>query len=193
MVFFSIFLKIYLHVALSNLLITQSKLASLILFILSFSIMGVTAYIYENSTQFITQNIMDVASITLKNTDLGPLKEGETKNYTKNDIPSLGDAIIVTVDESVSLVNLNLDSDLDLLDEFYSTYDIVVKFSEVVGNTYSVGDVACTLSVGAEDYSSIELAEAGTWKFDFEVTTTAKSVDMEIPGVITLIIEAESE
>ncbi len=98
---------------------------------------------------------------------------------------------MIQVDDSVSRVDLNLDSDLDELSDFYSTYDIVVKFSEVVGTTYSAGDVACTLSIGLEDFSSIELDESGVWSFDFEITTTAKSVDKNTPSTVTINVSTE--
>jgi hypothetical protein len=123
---------------------------------------------------------------------LGPLKEGETRTYDKTQIETLGDAMMIQVDDSVSRVDLNLDSDLDELSDFYSTYDIVVKFSEVVGTTYSVGNVACTLSIGFEDFSSIELDESGVWCFDFEITACANSVYENIPSTVTLNVIAES-
>ncbi len=158
---------------------------------MSISAIGASAYVYEQYTQSITQNIVDVASFTLRNCDLGPLKEGETRTYDKTQIETLEDAIMIQVDDSVSHVDLNLDSDLDQLSDFYSTYDIVVKFSEVVGTTYSAGDVACTLCIGSEDYSSIELDKPGIWSFDFEIAACAKSVDKNTLSIITINVTAE--
>jgi hypothetical protein len=86
---------------------------------------------------------------------------------------------------------MNLDSDLDSLSELYSRYDIVVRFSQVAGSTYSVGEVACTLGIGSEDYSSIELDASGLWKFDIEVTSTAKSVDYDMLTTVTITVTAE--
>jgi hypothetical protein len=74
----------------------------------------------------------------------------------------------------------------------YSNYTIAVKFSQVVGGTYSVGDLACTLNTGSPDYSSIDLDAAGTWAFDFEITTTAPSVSGDTPSTVTITVSAES-
>jgi hypothetical protein len=161
------------------------------LFFLSLSIVGASAYVYEQASQMVTQKIVNVVNINLENADLGSINEGETKNYTKEDVPSLGDAITVTVDDSVSLVDVNLDSNLDEVSDRYSVYDVRVRFSQVVGSTYSVGDTACTLSIGSDDYSSIELDGAGTWKFDLEVTMTARSMDVGTISAVTIIVNAE--
>jgi hypothetical protein len=138
----------------------------------------------------LTQKIIEIATITLKNSDLGNINEGETRNTTKEEVPKLGDAIMVTVSDSVSQVNLNLDSNLDDLSGFYSTYDIVVRFSQVAGSTYSVGETACILSIGSEDYSSIKLDNSGEWRFDLEVTSTAKSIDYNTPTTAIIIVTA---
>jgi len=111
--------------------------------------------------------------------------------YDKTQIETLEDAIKIQVDESVSHVNLDIDSNLDQIEEFYSTYDLVVKFADVVGDTYSTGDNACTLSIRSKDYSSIELDAPGIWSFDLEITITAKSVDEDTPSSITLNVIAE--
>ncbi len=169
------------------------NLTGVLLIFFCISVVGVTAYVYEQTSQTLNQNIMEIASITLKNSDLGTIKEGETRTYTKAEIPDLGDAIVVTVDDSVSLINLNIDSDLDLFSDHYSRYDVLVRFSQTVGSTHSEGDVACILSIGSEDHSSIELDAAGTWSFDLEVTTTAKSIDSNTPASVTINVVAESE
>jgi hypothetical protein len=164
-------------------------MSGLILVMLSISIIGVSAYIYQEATQTITQTIIEVATITLKNSDLGNLKEGETKSYTKATVPNLGNAITITTQEAN--VYLHLNSDLDALTT-HSSYSVEVKFSQVVGSTYSVGDTACTLSIGSPDYSSIDLDAAGTWAFDFEITTSVGSVDADVPTTSTIIVTAES-
>lgn len=168
-----------------------SRLSGLLLLMLSISILGTSAYVYQQASQTIDQTIKEVATITLLNSDLGDLKEGETKTYTKTEVPNLGDAITITTTTAVSNVYLHLDSDLDSLTD-YSTYNIVVKFSEVQGSTYSVGDTACTLTLVSPDYSSIDLDAAGTWKFDFEITTTANSVNADVPTTVTIIVSAEN-
>ena len=156
---------------------------------LSFSIIGVSAFVYEQATQTITQTIIEVATITLKNSDLGNLKEGESKSYTSATVASLGDAISITTQEAN--VYLHLNSDLDALTT-HSSYSVVVKFSQVVGLTYSVGDTACTLTIGSPDYSSIDLDAAGTWAFDFEIDTSVGSVNADDATSSTIIVTAES-
>ncbi len=166
-----------------------SRLAGIILIFLSFSIVGVSAYVYQQASQTTTQTIVEIATITLKNSDLGDINEGETKSYTKATVANLGDAITITT--SAANVYLHLNSDLDAL-SIYSAYSVVVKFSQVVGGTYSVGDTACTLNMASPDYSSIDLDAAGTWAFDFEIATTAGSVDSDSLSTAIVIVTAES-
>ena len=156
---------------------------------LSITIVGVSAYVYEQASQTITQTIIDIATITLKNSALGNLNEGETQTYTNVTIPNLGDAISLTT--TTANVYLHLNSDLDLVSS-YSNYTIEVKFSQVVGATYSAGDTACVLNIGSPNYSSIDLDAAGTWAFDFEITTTAPSVSSDTPSTVTITVSAES-
>ena len=172
-------------------------MSGLLLLMLSISIVGVSAYIYQQSSKTIDQTIVEITSITLKNSDLGNINEGQTKRYTSAVptligwivVPELGDAITITT--TASNVYLHLDSDLDSLTD-YSTYEITVKFSQVVGSTYSVGDTACILDLASPDYSSIDLDAAGTWKFRFTVITTADSVDANSDTTATIIVKAES-
>jgi hypothetical protein len=166
-----------------------SRLAGIILILLSFSIVGVSAYVYQQASQTTTQTIVEIATITLKNSDLGNINEGETKSYTKATVANLGDAVMITT--TAANVYLHLNSDLDAL-SFYSAYSVVVKFSQVVGGTYSVGDTACTLNMASPDYSSIDLDAAGTWAFDFEISTTAGSVDSDSISTAIVIVTAES-
>ena len=165
------------------------RLSGLLLIMLSITIVGVSAYVYEQASQTITQTIIDIATITLKNSALGNLNEGDSQTYTSATVPNLGDAISLTT--TTANVYLHLNSDLDAVSS-YSTYDIVVKFSQVVGATYSVGDTATTLTIGSPDYSSIDLDAAGAWAFDFEITTTAPSVSSDTPSTVTIIVSAES-
>lgn len=152
--------------------------------------MGVSAYVYQQYTQSISQKIIDVVSFTLNNCDLGPLKEGETRIYDDTQIESLKDAIKIQVDDFVSHVDLDIYSNLDQIDELYTTYDIIIKFSDVVGETYTTGDNACTISIRNKDYSSIELDAPGNWSFDFEILTSAKSIDEDTPSSVILNVSA---
>ena len=168
----------------------KGKLAGLLIVILSLSLIGVSAYIYDQASQSVNQTVKEVATVNLKNSALGNLKEGETKFYTKGNVTDLGDAISVETTEVN--VYLHLNSNLDTLTA-YATYNIVVKFSTVPsGSSHSVGDTACTLSLSSPDYNSVVLDIAGTWKFDFEITTTANSVNSDTATAVTIIVSAES-
>ena len=115
------------------------RFSGLLLIMLSITIVGVSAYVFEQASQTVTQTIVDIATITLKNSALGNLNEGETQTYTQAAVANLGDTISLTT--TTANVYLHLNSDLDSVSG-YSTYNIVVKFSQVVGATYSVGDTA---------------------------------------------------
>ena len=173
----------------------KKSLIGALFLLLSISIPVVSAFVYESAQQTVTQTVVEVATITLQNSALGNIDEGETKTYTKTggggdvELASLGDAISLTTTKAS--VYLHLDSDLNDLTD-YSTYNIVVKFSAVEGTTYSVGETACTLSLTSADHSSIDLDVARTWAFDFELTTTASSVDANSPTTVTIIVTAES-
>ena len=173
----------------------KTKALGLLLVLLSFSIVSVSAFVYESAQQTATQTIQEVATLSLQNSALGNLEEGETKTYTKTggggdvELAALGDTISLTT--SKANVYLHLDSDLDSLTD-HSAYTIAVKFSQVQGSTYSVGDTACTLTLASPDYSSVDLDASGAWKFDFEITTTAGSVDSDTPTTVTITVTAES-
>ena len=170
--------------------ITGNRYVLLIL-LTSISVIGISGHVYEFATQRVSQNIINVVSLDLSAQSLGSLREGETRTLTKDDVPSLGDAIRVSVDDSVSAVILNLDSNLDDVSDYYSLYDVVVRFSQVVGGSYSVGEVACTLSIRREDYSSVELDHSGVWMFDLEISTNAKSVNEDTPTAVTITVSVE--
>jgi hypothetical protein len=137
-----------------------------------------------------TQTIIEIATLTVQNSNLGPINEGETKYYTKAAVASLGEAIkLIITDQPVYLV---LDSNMDSLAGSFSTYTLVVKFNQVQGSTYSVGDTAATLTLGAPDPPAIKLDAIGEWKFDVEVTTTANSVDADTPTIVTIDVYAQS-
>jgi hypothetical protein len=167
----------------------KQVLLGIVLLFLSCSIVSVSAYIYEQNSQNVTQTIKEIATLTLSNSALGNLEEGQTLLYTPTNQSDLDDIISITTTKAN--VYLHLDSNLDTLTD-YSTYTIVVKFSQVQGATYSVGATACTLSLGSPDYSSIDLDAAGTWIFDFEVTTTASTVSADAPSTVTITVSAES-
>ena len=134
----------------------------------------------------------NVAILTLQDSALGNIEEGQTICYTPANKTDLNDAMRVSTVNSI--VYLTLDSNLDSLSGNYDTYDIVVKFDTVPkGSSHNAGDTACTLSLASPDYSSIELDAAGSWTFDFEITTTAKSVSVDqVTTAVTITVSAKS-
>ncbi|MCP8316426.1 MAG: hypothetical protein H3Z51_06145, partial [archaeon] len=132
----------------------KGRLVGVIFILLSLSIVTASAFVYQQANQTVDQNIVEVATITLKSSDLGNIDEGDTKTYTKTEVPNLGNAISITTTKAT--VYLHLNSDLDALNTYYNTYNIVVKFATVPGgSSHSVGQIACTLSLLSPDYSSI--------------------------------------
>jgi len=167
------------------------SLVGVLFLMLSFSIVAVSAFVYEQASQTVTQTIVNVATITLQNSALGSIDEGDTQTYTNATVASLGDAISITTTKAT--VYLHLDSDVDILSSDYSTYNVVVKFDTVPGgSTHSSGDTACTLTLASPDYSSIDLDVAGSWTFNFEITTTASSVSSDQPTTVIINVSAES-
>lgn len=173
-----------------------SPMIGILLILLSISIVGVSAYVYQQATQTITQTIVEVATITLQNSALGNINEGQTITYTEVggggdvEIAELGDAI--TIATTTANVYLHLDSDLDSLTD-YSSYFVVVVFDTVPGgSSHTSGTTACNLTMASPDFSSIDLDVVGTWTFDFDVTTKAGSVNADIGTTVTIIVRAES-
>ncbi len=169
----------------------SSRLSGILLLIFSLFVIGVSAYVYEQATMSVSQTIIEIASITVTNSDLGSINEGETKTLTKTEVANLGDAISMTT--TTANVYLHLDSDIDSQSGSYTTYNIVVKYATVPGgSSASSGSTACTLSIASPDYSSITLDVAGDWTFDLEVTNTADSVSTDTPTSVSIIVSAES-
>jgi len=167
----------------------KTKVLGVLFILLSLSIVFVSAFIYESAQQTATQTIKEIANITLKNSALGDIEEGETKSYTKGTVPDLGAAINITTTKTG--VYLHLDSDIDSLNSYYTTYNVTVKFATVPGGSHSVGDPACILTLTSSD-AAINLDATGLWIFDFEITTTAKSVSANQPTTVTIVVTAES-
>jgi hypothetical protein len=166
-----------------------SKLSGIAFLIFSLMVAGVSAYVYQQATMTVTQNIVEIATFTLKNSALGDINEGETIIYTSAEIANLGAAITITT--TTQPVYLHLDSDLDSLSGSYSSYDINVIYDTVPGGGSGSG-TACVLSPASPDYSSITLDAVGTWIFDLSVETTADSVDADTPTTVSIIVGAES-
>jgi Flp pilus assembly protein TadG len=172
----------------------RKKLFGVFLILLSMVIVSVSAFVYETAQHTVTQTVKDVATLTLQNSALGDIEEGSTNFYTKSNASSLGN--IVTLTTTKDDVYLHFNSDLDSnssLGTYYTTYTITVKFAAVgSGSSHSVGDVACTMSLGSSDPSAVTLDKLGTWTFDFEITTTAKQVSSDAGTTVTIVVTAES-
>ncbi|MGB9623072.1 MAG: hypothetical protein ACPL07_04425 [Candidatus Bathyarchaeia archaeon] len=167
------------------------RFTGILLIILSATIVGVTAYVFEQATQTVNQTIVEIATITLKNLDLGNINEGQTLSYTNATVPGLGDAVSITT--TVSDVKLHFDSNIDSLSSYYSTYDLAVKLvAKPESSSLTVGDTVCVLSLSSPDYSSLNLDAAGAYRFNFEITTTASSVSSDTPTTVTIVVSAES-
>jgi hypothetical protein len=169
----------------------KKKFAGLAFVLLSIAIMSVTGFVYVQQQQTVKQTIINVATITLKNSALGNLEEGETKSYTKDNVTELGAAISVTT--SKANVYLHLNSDINNLGTYYQTYTLTVKYITVPGGSgHSVGQTAATMTTAAPGPTAITLDAAGSWAFDFELTTTANSVSADTGTTATITVTAES-
>jgi hypothetical protein len=158
---------------------------------LAFLVVSTSAFIYEQAQQSVGQTVVNVATLTLKNSALGNLEEGETKSFTKADVPALGAAISITTSKALAYLHLN--SDIDSLGTYYSAYTVTVKYLTVPGgSSHSAGQTAATMTIASPDPTSITLDAAGSWVFDFELTTTAKSVSSDQATAATVVVTAES-
>jgi hypothetical protein len=161
------------------------------LILLSLAIVGVSAFVYETGTSAVTQTVKNIATLTVQNSALGNIEEGQTLTYTKATVSSLGNILTLATTKDGAV--LHFDTDLNLLGTYYSNYAITVKYAAVgAGSSHSVGDVACTMTIASPDPSGITLDKSGTWQFDFEITTTAKSVSSDQATSVTIVVSAES-
>ena len=166
------------------------KIAALLLCFMS--IAAVSAYVYETGQVQVTQTITNIATLTVSNSALGNIEEGQTITYTKAATTSLGNIVNLTTTKDGVYLNFTL-SDTSVLTTYYSTYQIVVKFAAIgTGSTHAIGDVACTITLASPNPTSVTLDKAGTWSFDFEVTTTAKSVSADQPTIATVTVTAQN-
>jgi Flp pilus assembly protein TadG len=173
----------------------RKKLFGVFLILLSMVIVSVSAFVYETAQHTVTQTIKDIATLTLQNSALGDIEEGATNFYTKSNASSLGNIVTVATTKDTD-VYLHFNSDLDSnssLSTYYATYTITVKYWTVPGgSSHSQGQTACTMSLGSADPGAVTLDKAGTWTFDFEISTTAKSVSSDAGTTVTIVVTAES-
>lgn len=169
----------------------KKKIVSLAFILMSITIVAVSAYVYETATSTVSQTIQNIATLTLQNSALGNIEEGQTISYTKATVATLGNIINLTTTKNN--VYIHFDSDVDALSTYYSTYSITVKYAAVgTGSTHIVGQTACTMTWAAPDPAGVTLDVSGAWRFDFEITTTAKSVSSDQPTTVTIVVSGES-
>jgi hypothetical protein len=169
----------------------RRSILGLAMIFMSFAIIGVSAYVYETGQLTVGQNVQNIATITLKNSALGNIEEGQTLLYTKSNVSSLGAAITLTTTKAH--VYMHLSSDLASQSASYSTYNVVAKYITVPGgSTHSVGQTAATLTLTQSSSGAIDLDVSGNWILDFEITTFAKSVNADTPTTVTITVTAES-
>ena len=163
------------------------RISGAMLILLSLVIVIVSAFVYEQQSQTTTQTITEVASITLGNAALGNIEEGETILYTAANTSAIDD--ILTVTTGKANVYLHIDTDLDAQSN-YATYQIEVIVDTSPG---SLSGTVATLTTGSPDTSSgIDLDTAGTYIFDFRVTTTAQQISSDTPTTVNITVSAES-
>jgi Flp pilus assembly protein TadG len=171
----------------------KRRVLGTLLIMMSLLIVSVSAFIYEQASNTVTQTIVEVASITLTQGTLGNIEEGQTILYTPINTSSLNDILSITT--SKANVYLHFDTDLEGQSGNYNTYQIVVKVGDTVpgGSSNSTGDTTATLTIASPDTTSgVVLDASGDWTFDFEITTTAGSVSSDQATTVNITVSAES-
>jgi hypothetical protein len=169
----------------------KKKLIPIVFLLMAMMIVSVSAFVYEQSSQTMGQTIVNVATLTLQNSALGNIDEGETKTYNKTTVSSLGAAASITTTKAP--VYLHFNSNIDTLSTNYSNYTLVAKYITVPGgSTHAVGQTAATMTLASPNATAVTLDVLGAWVFDFELTTTAKSVSSNQTSTATITVTAES-
>ena len=169
----------------------KKRVISFAFILMSIVIAVASAYVYETAQHTITQTVQNIATLTLQTSALGNIEEGQTISYTKATVSSLGN--IVNLTTTKDNVYLHFDTDVNTLSTYYTTYSITVKYAAVgSGSTHTVGDTAATMTLASPDPTAVTLDVDGAWRFDFELTTTAKSVSADQSTTVTVVVTAES-
>jgi len=164
------------------------KIAGLLLILLSVTIVLVSAFVYSQDSQTTTQTITDVATLSITNAVLGNIEEGETILYTPTNTSALDQ--ILTVTTGKANVYLHIDTDLDILTN-YVNFTIEVLVDTQPGS--SLSDPVAVLTMASPDTSAgIDLDTAGSYKFDFRITTTADLVSSNSDEEVNIAVSAES-
>lgn len=164
-----------------------------LLILISMVIFSVSAFVYYQASNTVTQTIVKVASITLNQGTLGNIEEGQTILYTASNTSSLNDIISITTIKAN--VYLHFDTDLNDQSTNYATFQVVVKVGDTVpvGSGSSTGDTITTLTIANPDTTTgVALDAAGDWTLDFEITTTANQITSDQATTVNIIVSAES-
>jgi hypothetical protein len=168
----------------------NNKLTGVILLIFLVIASCVSAYVFQSGILTSTQNIIEVTTIDIQLCGLGDINEGETRYYTELELPSLHSAVSITT--TTAPVYLHFTSNLDSLIDSYSTFNINILYDTVPPGGPGSG-TAGTLSLTSHDLTTpITLYVAGTWEFDLVIETTAKSVDINTPSSVSILVEAKN-
>jgi hypothetical protein len=168
----------------------MKRIAGLTLVLLSFVIVLVSAFVYEQQSNTVTQTITEIASITLDQAALGDIEEGETILYTPTNTSAIDQILDVTTGKDG--VYLYFETDLDSQSSNYDTYQIEVIVDTAPGGSGVSGTIE-TLTIGSPNSASgIALDLEGDWVFDFQVTTTAQLVDSDTPTTVNIDVFAQS-
>ena len=168
------------------------RLFDVLFILLSLSAITVSAYVHETTQQTVSQRIENIATLTVRNAALGTIEEGETKDLTKNQVGSLGNIINVTTTKAP--VYLNFDSNVDVMNAYYTSYTITVKYAAVPsGSSKAVGNTACSMTIASPDSAAVDLDVSGSWRFDFDISMTARSVSSDTNTEVTITITAPDE
>ena len=156
---------------------------SLLIFV-SVLIFSVSAFVFEQPSNTIT--------INLNQGNLGNILEGQTLHYTPSNTSALDDIICITTNQAN--VYLHFETNLEGQISNYDTYQIIVKVGDTIParSSNSTGDTTAILTIASPDTTSgVALDAAGEWAFDFEITTTAKSVDSNQASTVNITISVE--
>jgi hypothetical protein len=167
----------------------RKRTVGISLLIIALLVGVVSAYVYETGTIAVTQTIKNIATLTVQNSALGNIEEGQTISYTKATVSTLGNILNLTTTKTG--VVLHFDSNVNLLSTYYSTYTITVKYAVAISG-HTVGETLTTMTLASPDPTGITLGVAGDYRFDFEVTTTALSVSSDQATSVSIVVTAES-
>ena len=90
---------------------TKKTTIGLMFIALSLTIVVTSAFVYEQASQTTTQTILEIATITLNDSVLGNIEEGETILYTATNTSAIDDVLSITTGKADAY--LHIDTDLE--------------------------------------------------------------------------------